>query len=166
MITTTETLKKYGICKEVKPMQVDAETYLKEISKCEARIYGKIAEIKRLECLATSVTAALCDDKVQTSGISDKIGNIVVQIETEKEKLQKAIEHFFEVKSERIALIEQLDNVLDYKVIHGKYVRYLKFKDIAKEEHFSEQYIREVHIRALENFQILLNNLYKPIESE
>lgn len=146
-------------------MQVDAKTYLEEIARYEAYIKSRIAEIYRLECLATSVTAALCDDKVQTSGASDKIGNIVAMIADEKDKLQKSVEHFFKEKKERIALIEQLENLLEYKVIHGKYIQYLELKDIAANENYTHQYICEVHNRAIENFQVLLNNLYKPIES-
>lgn len=146
-------------------MPINAKDYLDEVAECEARIHGKIAEIYMLDALAKKVTATLCEDKVQTSTVIDKIGNIIAQIEEEKERLQKSVNHFFKVKSERIALIEQLDNVLDYKVIHGKYIRYLELKDIAKEENYTHQYICEVHNRALEKIQVLLNNLYKPIES-
>lgn len=146
-------------------MQVDAKTYLEEIERYETYIKSRIAEIYRLESLATSMTAALCDDKVQTSGDKDKIGKIVARILDEKDKLLKTVEYFFEVKSERIALIEQLENLLEYKVIHGKYIQYLELKDIAANENYTHQYICEVHNRAIENFQVLLNNLYKPIES-
>lgn len=146
-------------------MQVDAKTYLEEIERYEEYIKDRTAEIYRLECLATSVTAALCDDKVQTSGTSDKVGNIVAMIVDEQDRLQESVKHFFYEKKERIALVEKLDNLLEYKVIHGKYIKYLDLKDIAENEGYTHQYICDVHTKALKNFQKILNNLYKPIES-
>lgn len=146
-------------------MQLEAQIYLEEIEKYDRFIKSKIAEIEQLRCLATSVTAAIGSERVQTSGTSDKVGSTTAIIVDKENELRNMVEHFFNEKSERIKLIEQVKNPLEYTVLHERYIQYMSLKDIAEEESYSYQYICEVHGRALKNIQIFLNNLYKPIET-
>ncbi len=146
-------------------MQLEAQIYLEEIERYEVYINNRISEIERLNELLYKITSTLCKDKVHTSPVTDKIAFTVTQIEQEKENLLDAANSLREVIKERVSLIEQLENTLEYKVIYNSYVKNLKLKDIAQEEGYTHQYICEVHNKALENFQNILNNLYKPIES-
>lgn len=142
-----------------------AKYYLEEIEKYDRLMQNKIAEIKQLRCLATSVTAVLKPDKVQTSGAGDKVGHIVSLIVDTEAELQTIINHFFSEKTERIKLIEQLENPLEYTVLHKKYIQYKRFDDIAAEENYTLQYIYEVHAKALKKIDDMLKNLTKPKES-
>ena len=146
-------------------MQLQAQLYLEQIERYDKFIQAKLAEIYQLRCLATSVTAATGSERVQTSGTSDKVGNITATIVDKENEVQKMIEHFFNEKSERIKLIEQLENTLEYTVLHERYIQYMSLKDIAAKEGYSYQYICEIHGRAIKKIQSFLKNLYKPIES-
>ena len=144
---------------------MQARMYLEQIERYDKFIQEKLAEIYQLRCMATSVTAAMGTERVQSSSASDKLGNIVAAIADKEEEVQQMINHFFAEKAERIQLIEKLDNLLEYTVLHDRYIQYMALTDVAEKEGYSYQYILEIHGRALKNIQIFLNNLYKPMET-
>ena len=145
-------------------MQNEAQLYLEQIERYDKFIQNKQVEIRQLRDLATSVTATVSDERVQTSGTSDKVGNITSLIVDNENELKAMIDHFFREKKERIELIERLENTLEYTVMHERYIQYMSLKDIAEKECYSYSYILTVHARGLKKIQNYLNTIHNNIE--
>lgn len=127
---------------------MDIKEFLDYIISAEIRIKNKKIEIKQLYDLKSSIVDNLA---VQTSGTTDKIGNIVIKIEQEKEKALQMVATYIQEKAKRIALIETLKNPLEYDVIHLHYVQGKQLTDIAIEKGYAESYIYEIHSKAIKN---------------
>jgi hypothetical protein len=137
--------------------KLKAERYLEQIRKSDARIDSKLVELYQLRCLATKVTSQLGSEPVQTSGVSDKVGNIAAKIVDLEAEINRLIDKFIDDKQERIKVIEQVDDALLYTILHKHYVQYKKFVTIAEEEHYTEVHISNKHQEALEKVQEILD---------
>ena len=140
---------------------MDARTYLQQILKDDKLIQNKCVEVYQLRCLATNVTAPMGTEPVMTSGASDKVGNIVAKIVDLEYEINELIDQYIDDKQERIAVIEQIEDPLQYNILHKYYVQGTKFKDIAEEEHYSEVHINKQHQKALAKVQKILNSIGK-----
>ncbi len=127
---------------------MDIKEFLEYIISAEIKIKNKKIEIQQLYDLKSSVVDDLA---VQTSGVTDKIGNIVAKILKEKEKALQMVETYIEEKAKITALIETLESPLEYDVIHLHYVQGKQLTDIAAEKGYTESYIYEIHGKALKN---------------
>ena len=137
--------------------ELKAEKYLEQIKKADARIDSKLIEVYQLRCLAMKVTAQMGSESVQTSGVSDKVGNITAKIVDLEKEINCLIDKFIDDMQERIAVIEQVDDALLYTILHKHYVQYKKFRTIAEEEHYTEVHISNKHQEALEKVQEILD---------
>lgn len=142
-----------------------AKDYLKEISRYDSMIQRKLSEVQQLRYLAVSVSAPIGNDVVSTSKGSDRIGNIIAKIVDLENEINAEIDRFVDMKRERIALIEQIPNKLQYIIIYDHYIQYKSLVEIAEAENYTYQYIIETHGEALKTMQTLINNLSKPIET-
>ena len=143
------------LIKEV--VELDAREYLQQIAKDDKLIQNKCVEVYQLRCLATSVTAPMGVEPVQTSGVSDKVGNITAKIVDLEAEINRMIDKFIDDKRERIAVIEQIDDELQYTILHKHYVQGKAFSLIAEEEHYSTEWISKNHSKALAKVQRLIN---------
>lgn len=137
--------------------KLKAERYLEQIRKSDARIDSKLIELYQLRCLATKVTAQMGSEVIQTSGVSDKVGNVAAKIVDLEAEINRLIDKFIDDKQERIKVIEQVDDALLYTILHKHYVQYKKFVTIAEEEHYTEVHISNKHQEALEKVQEILD---------
>jgi hypothetical protein len=137
--------------------ELKAERYLEQIRKSDARIDSKLVELYQLRCLATKVTAQMGSEVIQTSGVSDKVGNVAAKIVDLEAEINRLIDKFIDDKQERIKVIEQVDDALLYTILHKHYVQYKKFVTIAEEEHYTEVHISNKHQEALEKVQEILD---------
>jgi hypothetical protein len=137
--------------------ELKAERYLEQIRKSDARIDSKLVELYQLRCLATKVTAQMGSEVIQTSGVSDKVGNVTAKIVDLEAEINRLIDKFIDDKQERIKVIEQVDDALLYTILHKHYVQYKKFVTIAEEEHYTEVHISNKHQEALEKVQEILD---------
>lgn len=134
-----------------------AKKYLKQIRALEIALSDKREELKRLEALATSITAPSGREAVQTSSISDPTGNFGAEIADLKKEIMQQAAEFLEAKQERIRVIEnvrRLDSI-NGSILHKKYVAYKSLNTIARELNYSYEYTRHLHLKALkmaENF--------------
>lgn len=136
---------------------MDAREYLQQIAKDDKLIQNKCVEVYQLRCLATSVTAPMGTEPVQTSGVSDKVGNITAKIVDLEAEINRMIDKFIDDKQERIKVIEQVNEPLQYNILHKHYVQGMRFRDIAEEEHYSEVHINKQHQKALKKVQRILD---------
>lgn len=136
---------------------IDAKKYLEEIAKDDAVIKNKLAEIRRLESLATSISVSPSDTPVQSSGNNDKVGRFAADIADKKAEWQLFVNKLEEKREARIKVIEQLEDRLQYSVIYKRYVDQKRFEDIAEEEHYSYRWVLTVHSKGIKKLQNILN---------
>ena len=149
-----------------------AKEYLQQIKNLTNDIKNKESELFLLECLATGTTAGgetvKIDGKmhrierVQTSGTSDKVGNLAVQILMMQNEILKQKAEALEQISECVSVIEKVRELpcktaeTQYNILHKRYVSFKKLKQIAKEENYDYDYIRELHGVALKNVKKIM----------
>ncbi|MDE6123740.1 MAG: hypothetical protein K2G22_00730, partial [Eubacterium sp.] len=97
---------------------VDAKTFLEDIENKNARIQCKLTEIEQLRNLATSISSLSTETPVQSSSDGDRIGKIIASIVDKEKELDAIVDDYIDEKEKRIKLIEQLDDSLQYKVLH------------------------------------------------
>ena len=137
---------------------IDAKEYLKQIARDNAVIENKLAEIRQLESLATNISSVVSDTPVQSSGSHDRVGKLAADIADKKAELQLFVNELIDKRNERIKLIEQLEDRLEYTVLYKRYMQQMKFEDIADEEYYSKRWIVTVHANGIKNLQTILNN--------
>jgi hypothetical protein len=141
-------------------MTDDVKTFLKYIQTADTRIKNKLVEVYQLRCLATSITAPTDSDPIQTSGVTDRVGNVVPKIIELENEINNMIDHFVDEKRKRVMLIETLKSDLEYQVCHMHYVQYKDLTDVAVELGYSYPWILEIHGRAINNLCEPYINLY------
>lgn len=131
----------------------EAKSYLKEIEKADKIIKNKVTELEQLRELATSITVNSNSDVVQTSGDVDRIGAVVEEIIDKENEFKFALEALSLLRQERITVIEQLDDIVEYDIIHKRYIQYKTLSEIAKEMNYSYVWICHKHNFALLQIQ-------------
>lgn len=134
-----------------------ADEFLSQIEKYDTLIDGKLNERQKLWCLATKVTASFDREAVQSSGVSDKVGDIGAKLVDVEREIDEIVDFYIDIQRECIEVIERLANKpLMYKVIHKHYVEYMSYAEIAEEEHYSYTWIMEIRDRALREVEKIL----------
>lgn len=142
-----------------------ADEFLRQIEKADKIIDNKLYEVQRLRLLAVSTTVPTDREAVQTSGVSDKVGNIVAKIVDLEEEINELIDNYIDIQRHCIGVIESLENPLHYTVLHKHYVQYKSFAEIAEEEHYSYDGIMKVKRKALEQVDAILEEKSQRLES-
>lgn len=148
------------------PIDIDeAKEYLKKIKELETVIHNKITELQQFEILATSITAPTDREAVQTSGISDKVGEGAAMIADLKDEIKKDIVTYLIEKSKRIKVIEyvRLQDFTQYNLLFKHYAEYKHLTVVASELKLSYPYVLELHREALKKVAKILKNQKKPM---
>lgn len=132
---------------------IEAKLYLKEIERYEKVIKNKLEESKHLRELAVSLNYNLNSDVVQNSCDADKIGSAVGQIIDKENDLKSTIDEYISKRQERIAVIEELRDSVEYDILYKRYVQMKSFDEIAIELRYSYVWICKKHSSALLNIQ-------------
>ncbi len=134
-----------------------ADEFLKQIERYDRLIDCKLSELYRYKCLVTSVTVPTDREAVQTSGVSDKVGNIVAKIVDLEDEIDTIIDEYIDTRKRCINVIEMIrDQPLQYTIIHKHYVQYKTYAEIAVEESYSYDGIIKAKNRALKRVDAIL----------
>lgn len=145
-----------------------AKEYLKQIRTLTNDIKNKESELFLLECLATGTTAPTDREPVQTSGVTDKVGNFAVKIIMMQKDILKHKAEALEQISECIGVIEKVKKLpcktaeAQYNILHKHYVAFKSLKKIAAEECYSYDYTKELHGKALCNVKKIMPKSKEP----
>lgn len=134
----------------------DAKTYLKRIKLYDTHIDNKIAEVDRLEAMATKITQTLRDDAGGGSRSQDKIGDAAARIIDLKRELNRDIDCFVDMKREIKVIVDKVDDANQLSVIYKRYFLYETFEQIACEMNMTFRNVCYIHGKALEAVEILL----------
>lgn len=122
-------------------------------------INNKQIELEQMYTLATNVTVSTDNERVQTSGSKDKVGDTVSKIVDLQNEINNMIDEFVDKKQEIIKTIEKLSNADEYDVLHKHYIQNKNWVQIAEDMSYSYQGIHKIHNRALKEVQMILNSI-------
>lgn len=129
-----------------------AKEYLSQIKRLDTLIQNKTAEKNywagvTME-LATSITANMSGEKVQSSGSKYKMADTVDSGIDRVRKIEKRIAELYEEMDAIIAIIEQLPEDKS-DILHKVYVQYMSLKEVAASRHESYSWVATNHGHAL-----------------
>ncbi len=142
------------------------KNYLLEIQRLDALIRCKTAEIVRNRELVLSITPQLSSDPVTTSKNTDRIGGVVAKIVDMQNEIEIAVDRLFDVKEERVAVINKVQDPLQLELLHKRYVQYKSLKEIAVEMKISYDSARSIHGQALRVVANILEPRYNHKKSQ
>ncbi|MBQ0111757.1 MAG: hypothetical protein KBT03_01385 [Bacteroidales bacterium] len=140
--------------------------YLGQIKKINTILVNKQLEILEYKEMATKTTVPTDQERVQTSGTSDTVGNntsIFVDKENELKEEQRLLTN---IRDEIIREMEMLTNPMHYDVLFLKYVDDKTLEYIACEKDYSYVQIKRIHNKALLEFEKLHGSTYLDKEIE
>ena len=132
-----------------------AKEYLKQIRKANIMINYKQRQLDELRELCTSITSPINSDKVQTSGVSDKIGDTVSKIIDLQNIINSDIDRLVDLKQEIMAVIDKLDATY-LQLIYLRYFEFQTWEQIACEMNYSCPWIWKLHGEALQKVSEIL----------
>ncbi len=135
---------------------MNAKQYLKQLKWLKNLIDTKQGQIQSLRDMTTRITPNSSSEPVQTSGVSDKIGNSIAKIVDLEGELTTDIHKYTVLMQEILHRIELLpDNELKVLLAY-KYVNFNTWEQIAEKMECSLRWVYELHQRALSAFEVVL----------
>lgn len=142
-----------------------AKEYLHQLRRLDAAIDQKSRELSDLRRALGSLGGIdYSKDKVQTpfSGEAPFV-RVIERIIDLEEELNADIDNFLNKKHEIVKQIQGLDNVLYAEILFKRYIEYKPLDLISAETNYTYQYIRELHGRALQEFERTYTNLHSTV---
>lgn len=117
---------------------------LKQIKKLDVLINSKLEEIENLKTLATKVNAPLNQERVQSSGSNDQLGECVAKIVDLQNEINDDIDAFINLKREIEHKVLSIDNPVAINVLYKKYFQHKTIVQIAEECDISRQWVSKL----------------------
>ena len=135
-----------------------AKEYLRSLKRFDVKIKNLQWELEELENKAIGISSVdYSGDNVQSSSCGDPaFVKMMPKIKAVKDELEKTIEDFVEKRHEMILMINSLSNTNYIQVLFKRYVEFKKFDDIATEMSYEVQSVKNLHWRAIQEFERLL----------
>lgn len=130
-----------------------AKEYLRQLLSIERLIQVKTTERERLMALATKVTSALSDCKVETSPDNTKTQNIIIKMAELREEIEEQTSRYTSLYHK---IEEEIDSMEDdrYKILLiMRYMKGASFSDIADKLGYEKRWTLVLHKRALQDFK-------------
>jgi DNA-directed RNA polymerase specialized sigma subunit len=93
---------------------------------------------------------------VSGSGNQDKLGDSVAKIVDLQDEINQKIDKYVDLKREISALLEQIPDPDQVKVLHKRYFEYKPWEQIACEMNYSYRNVCYIHGKALQAFEALM----------
>ena len=142
-----------------------AKEYLGQAYKLDLRISGKLEQMDSLRALTQKVTVSYDRQPVShTRNVSSLEDTILHLIKVENE-INASIDALVDLKMEIAASIASVENT-DYQILlEQRYICFHSWEKIASELQCTVRWVHELHKRALEAFQLLLDRTEVPYSS-
>ena len=137
----------------------DAKSYLRKIELLDAHINNRINDLHELRSLATKITSTINQVCVTGSGNQDKLGDLVAKIIGLQDEINHKIDRYVDLKREISALLEQIEDPDQVKVLHKRYFEYKPWEQIACEMGYSYRNVCYIHGKALQAFEALMEGV-------
>lgn len=134
-----------------------AQIFLERVEMIDAIIENKLIEQRQWKELATSISANMDGERVQSSSRSNsKMADAVINCIAMEDEIAEAVDKLIVEKRKITQALEKLDNPTWYRILHMRYVQYIKLKDIAAQLNKDYDWVTTTHGRALKGVQNLL----------
>lgn len=107
--------------------------------------------------IALGVTAILNSDRVQTSGRKSKMAEAVEKCVDMEAEIDSLIDRLIETKKDVVATIEQVENPVEYDVLHKRYIQKIGLQGIADAYGMEYSWATTTHGRAVKSVQEILD---------
>lgn len=132
-----------------KDLSQQAKEYFAQIRKTDRLINRLDSTIATLRSSLTSTGSQLKQDKVQTSGPKDTLGETIVKIMSLEEDINTRIDELVSMKKEAFSMISKIPDLDQQNVLVGRYIQLKKWEDLAAEFEYTTQWLFEIHGKAL-----------------
>jgi DNA-directed RNA polymerase specialized sigma subunit len=143
-----------------------AKEFLLQLKRIDALINSKQEDLDWLYCIATKSTASWGGEMVSGTRSMDKLGDVGSKIADMQTEINSYIDKLVDKRQEVKAVIEQLRDSEQIKVLCYLYVglvnkekgevQYLSWKEIADKIHVSERTAQRIHGNALKEIEKIL----------
>jgi DNA-directed RNA polymerase specialized sigma24 family protein len=134
-----------------------AEVFLKRVEKIDAILENKLIEQQQWRSIATSISANMDGERVQSSSPKSKLENAVVNCVAMEDEICECVDKLIEEKRKVTKVIESLYSPMEYKILHMRYIQYISLSDIADRLNREYTWVTTTHGRALKNVQKILD---------
>lgn len=135
----------------------DTHLFLEQVECIDAIIPNKLIEIQQWYDLATSITATMQSECVQSSGSKQKMADAVVKCLDTVDEITDYVDQLRKQKKVVTQTIEKLYSPTEYKLLHLRYIQYIPLEDIAEMWDVPYTNITSAHNRAVKHVQAILN---------
>ena len=133
------------------------QTYLERIEMIDTIIENKLIEQRQWKELAMSISANMDGERVQTSKAVSKMADAVINAVAMEAEIADAVDKLIAEKRKITQTLEKLDNPTWYRILHMRYVQYIKLKDIATQLNKDYDWVTTTHGRALRGVQNIIS---------
>ena len=131
--------------------------FLKQIRYINITIISLQLEIERINTMLTSTTIRPKEVDVQTSGQADPMADKVIKKVEYEEKLKDFLRRQMEIKTDAIAMIDELDSQEDKAVLMLRYINCMTMKEL--EDAIDKKHT--VATKKLREAEVSFNKLYE-----
>lgn len=122
----------------------------------DRKIQSKIDQIAEMKTLATRVSVAMSDIRVQTSKNDHRLEDIMIKIMEYQNELCDDMERLVEIKKETKKAIDTVANDEQRLVLEMRYLLYMRWEEIAVEMDYSMDHIFRMHREGLCAVEIMV----------
>lgn len=140
-----------------KALTMNAREFLDEIQMLDQLISNKTEELLQLRTIATSCTVPTDRDGSVSSGVSDKVGNLVAQICELEKQILDVMGDYLKRRKECIEVIESVRPPIFYTILHRYHIQYKSLVQIAEEIGYEYHYVCDLHRKAVAEVQRILD---------
>lgn len=136
-----------------------AKQFLSQARRIDKRIDNYVEEITQLLTLATKTTPSNAQERVQSSGTGDKVGDGAAKIADLQKEMDEWVDELLIKKEEIRKVIEQVDDTDCYDLLYKRYILYKKWEQIAVDKDITTMGVWKMHGRALKKVEKILESL-------
>lgn len=136
----------------------EGQIFLERVEKIDAIVEGKLIEQQQWKDLATSITANMGGERVQSSSkTTSKMEDAVIKCLMVEGEIAAEVERLITEKKRIVQTIEKLHNPTEYRILHMRYIRYISFDDIADIMKKDYNWVTTTHGRAVRHVWDILS---------
>lgn len=142
----------------------EAQVFLESYEMDSVKVECKLEERRFWHDLSLTITGQMGGERVQSSGTKDKMAearDICVDMEGD---ILSSVKTLASRQKEVTAVLDQLDNPTEYKLLHQKYIQFKDYNVIAANFNSDYTWATTTHGRALKSIEAILNNRSTPVE--
>lgn len=128
--------------------------FLRRYLEADDSIQTKLDQIVKLRQLATKSTSVLSEDKVRSSGNTDKLGLIVSKIVDLENEVQQEICELNGIKAQVRRAIDSVSNENMRNILELRYINGMKWEQIAIQTSYDYSWVLRLHGQALQKVKI------------